>query len=402
MTTPSSSLRLHQVRVSHRTTWEVVELALPSGTVGIGEASDSLAIDQLPQVVADMVAALGDVWPDDPEAALTGDGGVPAVTAIDGRLDAFAADAADAKAAHARRVAAGGLMSALVDAAARLEGISVAAWLTRLAGRGGNAGEAVAVDDARPVTVYANINRSPRERVPEEFARVATDAVAQGFSTIKLAPFDGPVLEGSTLVSTGLAHIAAVRGAVGDQAEVLIDLHHKLSRDELASALAELEDLRVGWLEDAVRVTDQDALDWLAGATHLPIAGGERLVDADEIRTVVGTGRLAWLLLDIKFVGGPVRFARLLEAVGDAQLSLHDPTGPVATAHSLHATVLQRPPALLEYAYGEPIERAGLIDPPERIVDGTATRPGGNGLGITLAEGRWGPDTVIGTWSLPG
>lgn len=400
MTREYSTLRLHQIRVSHRTTWEVVELALPSGIVGIGEASDSLAIDVLPEIVATMVSDLGSVWPGDLDEALSGGQARATVDAIDGRLEAFAATTDDPKIAHARRVAAGGLMSALADAAAQIEGISLADWLARFAAPSVPAQSQVA-SLPRPIAMYANINRAPRERVPDEFLRVASEAVTAGFTTIKLAPFDGPVLDGSTLVGTGLQHVAAVRGAVGDQAEILLDLHHKLDRDELASALPELEDLRVGWLEDAVRVTDDDALDWLASSTDLPIAGGERLVDADEIRAVTATGRLAWLLLDIKFVGGPVRFARLVEAVGDAQLSLHDPTGPVATAHSLQATVLQRPPALLEYAYGEPIERATLIDPAEQIVDGTGTRPTGPGLGVSLAEGRWGPATTVGTWQLP-
>lgn len=290
-------------------------------------------------------------------------------------------------------------MSALADLAARAEGVSVAQWLARF----GPAESAASSGDSgasRPVTVYANINRSPRERVPDEFARVAVEAVAAGFSSIKLAPFDGPVLEGSTLVETGLAHIAAVRAAVGDGAEVLIDLHHKLSHDELASALPEFEALRAGWLEDAVSVHDAEELAWLDQATDLPLAGGERLTEVDEIAKVVGSGHLDWLLLDIKFIGGPVRFARLVDAVGDTRLSLHDPTGPVATAHSLHATVLQRPPALLEYAYGEPIDRAALIDPAEHVANGEATRPTGAGLGVRLADGQWGEDTLIGSWEL--
>ncbi len=174
---------------------------------------------------------------------------------------------------------------------------------------GGDAGQA---PEPR-IPLYANINRAPVERVTQEFVHAATAAVGAGFSTIKLAPFDGPAQGGESLARTGIEHVAAVRRAVGDQVAVLIDLHHKLTPEDLGPILPELEELGVGWLEDAVDVRDGDALRWLAARTSLPIAGGETLVDPHEIAGVVRSGLVSHLLLDPKFMGGPLAFARTVE-----------------------------------------------------------------------------------------
>lgn len=371
-------LRLHQLRVSHRTTWEVIELRTADGAVGIGECSDSLAPHTLPEVVDEIAALLAGAG--ELGAARTPEELQP----MEAQLVAFAETGSGPAERFARRVAISGTITALCDLAAAAAGVPLWQWL------GGEKCEAV--------PLYANINRAPRERVPAEFARVAAAAVAEGFAMVKLAPFDGPALDGLSLAATGIAHVEAVREAVGDRVEVLVDLHTKLSPQELLGVLPDLERLRVGWIEDAVDVADLDALEWLAGRTRLPIAGGERLIDPKQIAAIVGSGHLDHLLLDPKFMGGPLRYASLINGVDDVGLSLHDPTGPVSTTTSLHLSTLRPGPALVEFPYGEPIVRSNLTSPPERLHQGSLPLPSAPGLGVRLTAGHWSSETVIRAW----
>src|SRR5690606_23906413 len=132
----------------------------------------------------------------------------------------------------------------------------------------------------------------------DEFATVAAAAVAAGFSRLKLAPFDGPALPGSTLLETGVAHLRAVRATIGPEPTVYVDVHHRLSRPDLRSAIEVMEDLGVAWIEDAVDVLDPAALAWLRETTDIPLAGGEKLTRADDVSAVVDGGMLTYLLLD--------------------------------------------------------------------------------------------------------
>lgn len=81
------------------------------------------------------------------------------------------------------------------------------------------------------IRLYANINRHVRDRTPDGFARAARQAVDEGFTAIKLAPFDE--LRAPDHIRTGpkaawrpgLERVRAVRQAIGDEVELAVDCH---------------------------------------------------------------------------------------------------------------------------------------------------------------------------------
>ena len=85
------------------------------------------------------------------------------------------------------------------------------------------------------VRIYANIGYAAQSSAPDEFARVAAEAVAGGCTAIKPYPFGE--MEGSggasqrRWIESGVARVRAVREAVGPDVDVLIDLMHQF--DEL-------------------------------------------------------------------------------------------------------------------------------------------------------------------------
>ena len=183
--------------VNHRGDWIFVALTDDAGRVGYGEAShsgdDAATMALLEGALADPIRTTA--W-DDPAAAW-------------GILDAAA------PAGTARRVAAtaaSAVEQALWDLRAQAEGTGLAALLA--ARPGAAAGASV----APTMPLYANINRATVDRTPGGFAANAARAVAEGFQTVKLAPFDevayGTLVEDRRrLAEPGLARVAAVRTA---------------------------------------------------------------------------------------------------------------------------------------------------------------------------------------------
>jgi galactonate dehydratase len=305
---------------------------------------------------------------------------------LDRRMTAHLGASTNVQERFGRRLVLGAVITAVCDLRAQMEDRSLSSWL----------GAETAVE----VGLYANINRAPVDRTSEEFARVAESAVNAGFRRIKLAPFDGPPLPGSTLLDTGIAHLRAVRNAVGRQPEVLVDVHHRLTEEELEPAVRSMEELDIAWIEDAVDVRQPVMLERLASMTDIPLAGGETLTDEADVAAVCTGGWLTYLLLDPKYIGGPLRYREMLDAVHDVTLTLHDPTGPISTAVSAHLTTLTTDPGPLEYAYGENIDRSKLVTPGERLDGDRLIVSPEPGIGVRLAAAHSSSDGRTATWRL--
>jgi galactonate dehydratase len=284
-----------------------------------------------------------------------------------------------------RQMVLGAVVTALCDINAQVENQPLSAWLGAV---------------PRPsVELYANINRAPVDRSSEEFASIAADAVAAGFDRIKLAPFDGAGAQtaSSGTLETGISHLKAVRNTIGPEPTILVDVHHRLADHELEPAVRAMEELEVGWIEDAVDVRQPAQLERLAAMTDIPIAGGEQLTDQSDIAQLCDGGWLDFLLLDPKYIGGPLRFKTVLDVVHDVSLTLHDPTGPISTAVSSHLTMLSDDPGPLEYAFGEKLDRNQITIPGELLEANHVVVGDRSGIGTrldvvsipTVTSSRW-------------
>ena len=369
------SVRLHQIAVSHRTTWFVTEITDADGVTGLGECSDLRDTEAAAAVISAIAPLIANHRPEHDIAAL------------DRRITRHLGERPIPGDAFLHRLVVGSLMTALCDIAARTDGLPLHRWLGAPA--------------LSPVPLYANINRAPVARRSDEFADVAAAAVAAGFDRIKLAPFDGPAHDGASLLETGLAHLRAVRAAVGPTKTVYVDLHHRLSRPELLEAIEAMEHLDIAWIEDAVDVLSPVDLLWLREATDIPLAGGEKLTEVADVESVTREGLLSYLLLDPKYVGGPLRMRDVLDVVRDTTVTFHDPTSPVSTAVSAHLAALPRDFAHVEYAFGEPIDRRTLLNPAEAIANGELTLTPGPGIGATFDPSAVGDRVTTSEWHVP-
>ena len=353
-------LELTSVRVSERTTWMFVHVHTNLGLVGLGECSVGRR-RELPELQPAFEAARGRS-PFDIEAYRAA-----------GRERAAAGGIAEATAFSAIEQALWDLVGKAVDAPVHL--------LT-----GGR------LRDRLPA--YANINRATRERTPEGFAANARAAMAEGFTTIKAAPFDGfppldaPEADVAAAADLGVACVEAIREAVGRDVDILIDCHSFFDVDLAVDVARRLEPQRLAWYEEPVAPTDVAATVAIERAIEQRMAGGEFLFGIEGFGPLCRERAVDVIMPDVKHCGGLLE-ARKIAAVAELDgiaVSPHNPSGPVATAASAQLCAGLPNFETLEMQWGEAAWRGDLVLPPERFEHGSIAVPDGPGLGVELND----------------
>ena len=371
------------VRVNHRGDWIFVEVETDDGIVGLGEASqsgDDAALTFLirrrlrPKLIGRDPSSVEAIWRDLAQR--------PAGGLVNGRLETTA-------------------LSAVEQALWDLNGRALGVPIHRLLGG--------AVRDR--IRLYANVNRAVTDRSPDGFARAASAAMAEGFAAVKLAPFDGVQwsqrdrAESGPALGRGIERVAAVREAIGPDAELMVDCHERFSREMAVRVARELAKLDVVWFEDPTEPTDD--LSGLAGirdAVDLPLVTGERLFGRAAFWPLLNAGVVGTIMPDVKHCGG-LWEARKIAAMAEAarvMVSPHNPSGPVATLASAHLAATLPNFARLEYAWGEVPWRESLTAPTEPIANGELEVPKSPGLGATLDGAildEHGFDPAGGSWN---
>lgn len=246
--------------------------------------------------------------------------------------------------------------------------------------------------------LYANINRHLQDRSPEGFARAAAKAVAEGFTAVKIAPFDevrgvnrlrtGP----SAAWRAGVERVHAVRQAIGAQIELMVDCHGRFGEAEALAVADALGECDLLWFEEPVPHTMPEALERLTSRVSISTASGESVFGMEGFAPFLTRHLVDVIMPDVKHCGGLAEMKHIAEAarMGSLLVAPHSPSGPVSSAASAQVMSTVANFSILEYAWGEAEWRAALLDPPERIEDGQlvlSQRPGlGHRLNMSVVE----------------
>jgi galactonate dehydratase len=240
--------------------------------------------------------------------------------------------------------------------------------------------------------LYANVNRHVRDRSPEGFARAARQAVDQGFTAVKLAPFDelrepdhvrtGP----QAAWRSGVARVEAVRAAIGGHIDLAVDCHGRMEPSEAIQVGRALAGCDLLWYEEPVPHTHVDGLARVSNAVPMPIASAESIFGMEGFRPFLTRRLVDVIMPDIKHAGGLMETLRIAHAARMSQLLVapHNPSGPVATVATAHVACTLPNYAILEYAWGEVDWRADLLIPAEPVRDGHLLLSEAPGLGYRL------------------
>jgi galactonate dehydratase len=242
------------------------------------------------------------------------------------------------------------------------------------------------------VRIYGNINRHVTDRSAEGFARAARQAVDEGFTAIKLAPFDE--LRGRDHVRTGphaawrpgIARVEAVRAAIGDGIDLAIDCHGRMEPSEAIVVGGALAGCQLLWYEEPVPRRFPAELARITPAVPMPTASAEAIFGVEGFRPFLTQPVVDVIMPDVKHCGGIQELVNIASAARMGQLLVapHNPSGPVATMATAHAVSTMRNFLILEYAWGEVDWRADLLTPREPIQDGYLAVPDAPGLGYRL------------------
>jgi galactonate dehydratase len=227
------------------------------------------------------------------------------------------------------------------------------------------------------------------ELSPARFAESAARSVADGYTAVKVlaVPMGHGLPSGAALRATGNV-MAAVRDAVGDDVEIMVDLHGRCTPAAAIAFSRVLAEYRPWFVEEPCQPELVDELAAVAAGAGVPIALGERLSGRGEFLRVLRTGAVAVLQPDVCHCGGLSelrRIAALAEAFG-VVVAPHNPLGPIATAHNLHFAA-----ATPNWLVQEQMRNAvpwwdDVVTVPLVFRDGHADPPSGPGLGTAVDE----------------
>lgn len=230
---------------------------------------------------------------------------------------------------------------------------------------------------------------------PAETAAAARDAVARGFSAVKMnGPEELQYLDTRDKVERVVANVAAVREAVGPDVGIGVDFHGRVHRPMARVLLEALEPYHLMFVEEPVLSEHVDGVADVLRASSTPIALGERLYSRWDFRHVLESGVVDVVQPDLSHAGGitEVRKIAAMAEAYDVAVAPHCPLGPIALAACLQLDAVAYNAVIQEQSLGIHYNTSNdlldyVVDPAVfAYSDGMVDIPRGPGLGVEVDE----------------
>jgi galactonate dehydratase len=249
------------------------------------------------------------------------------------------------------------------------------------------------------------------------FGDLARAAVESGFTAMKsmAVPPTMPI-EGLRPIRLAEAAVAAMRDAVGDDIDLMVDCHARPSPAMGLKFGKALDPYGLYFFEEPCWPESIDGLAMINAALTTPVATGERITSLADFRDLFARRGCEVCQLDITHCGG-LTAARRIAALADAHqiaLAPHNPQGPVSTAASLEFGFSQPGYIICETVHADvpwrdDVVREGFVVEPKGRIVRPNTLPG---LGIEIDEAEvrkhpfqqellqrvFYPDGAVGDW----
>ena len=226
-------------------------------------------------------------------------------------------------------------------------------------------------------------------KTPEQFAEKAKIAVQRGVTAMKWDPFGKAYLELSNKeLDTALECVGAVRDAVGNGVDLLIEGHGRFNVPTGIKIAKELEQFKPMWFEEPTPPDSLEALKAVRDKSPVPISAGERLYGLRAYRELFETRAADYIQPDISHAGGIMELKKIAAAADSYYIPFapHNPSGPVANAATLQLAACCTNFSILEIMYSDVVWRADVTDEDLRYEDGCIFIPDKPGLGIEIDE----------------
>lgn len=172
----------------------------------------------------------------------------------------------------------------------------------------------------------------------KRFGELAQQAVEEGFTAFKsMAVPETMPLEGLRPIRYAEACVQAMREAVGEDIDIMVDCHARPSPRMGMQFAKALEPYGLYFFEEPCWPESIEDIALIQRAVKTPIASGERLVGIHAFRELFEKRAVSVVQPDITHCGGLSevrRIAAMAEAYRIA-IAPHNPQGPVSTAASI-------------------------------------------------------------------
>lgn len=249
--------------------------------------------------------------------------------------------------------------------------------------------------------VYELLGGKVRDRVrmythfggdtPEAKAESALEKVAKGWTAIKTVPVPiTNILDGPRVLNEAEAGLRVVREAVGDDVDILLDMHGRVTPQMAIRYAQRFEEYEPFFMEEPVQAENPAAMAQVAQATSIPIATGERLFTRWGFREILETGAASLLQPDTCHAGG-ISEVRRIAALGEvyyAGLAPHNPYGPVSTAACIQVDFATPNFVIQEMVDPDalPISMTEFVVEPLPVENGHILPPTKPGIGVEVDE----------------
>ncbi len=224
---------------------------------------------------------------------------------------------------------------------------------------------------------------------PEEFGEKAKAVVKRGITAMKWDPFGKNYLNISNAeLDKALRNIAAVREAVGNDVDLLIEGHGRFNIPTAIKIAKELEPFRPMFFEEPVPPDQLDALKEVRNKSAIAISAGERLYTRWDYKRLFDLMAADYIQPDISHAGGIMELKKIAAEAECRYIPFapHNPSGPVANAATLQLAATCPNFEILEIMYSDVSWRKDVVNEQLEYKDGCITIPDKPGLGIEINE----------------
>lgn len=240
----------------------------------------------------------------------------------------------------------------------------------------------------------------------EHWVKCALKRKAEGFNVVKMT-INGPMrfLENQAEVNKFVEKFAAIRQAVGDDFDLAIDFHGRVSPAMAIKMCKALEPYNPMFIEEPVLPENVDALVKVKESTTVPIATGERRFTKWGFKDILEKQAVAIVQPDACHAGGILELKKIaaMAEVYYCGIAPHNPLGPISLAACLQVAactpnfVIQEMPAM----YNGWDRGVKYLKEPFEINKGYIATPTGYGLGIEVNEESLKEMAYDGDWQSP-
>ena len=225
----------------------------------------------------------------------------------------------------------------------------------------------------------------------DDYARLAKETANKGAKALKFDPLQGmDCFIDPEQFKQVVKAIRLVREAVGDDVELMIDVHGRLSPDNAIRLARAVEEYHPYWWEEPIPTDASfDDLARVAASINMPVVAGERIYTRWGFRDLFEKRAAAIINPDISHQGGILETKKIADMAHAYYVSFtaHSAGGPVLTAASIQVEAAA-PNFLIHefFSIDAPYYREVVKDPFPVMKDEFVELPTKPGLGIEINE----------------